>query len=88
MYYGRSLEELAPQYVGKTYQDLEKHIKQQKALKAKFEALEAEANALPDGAAKYEKRNEAEHARKAADNAFLDIVNLIGGFFKVDDIPP
>ena len=33
MYYGRSLEELAPKYVGKTYKTLEKRIKQQKQLR-------------------------------------------------------
>jgi len=86
MYYGRTLEELAPAYVGKTYKFLEKRIKQQKQLQAKFNALDAEANALEDGPAKYAKRDEAEAARKEADDAFLDLVNLIGGFFKVPDI--
>ena len=32
--------------------------------------------------------DEAEHARKEANDAFLDIVNLIGGFVKVEDIRP
>jgi len=86
MYYGRSLEELAPKYVGKTYKTLEKRIKQQKQLRAKYKALKAEADALADGAAKYAKQNDAEHARKDADDAFLDLVNLIGGFFKVEDV--
>jgi len=88
MYYGRTLEEMAPKYVGKTFKSLEKRIRQQKQLQAKFEALDAEANAMEDGSAKYAKRNSAEHARKEANDAFLDITNLIGGFFKAENIAP
>ena len=88
MYYGRTLDDVAPKYVGKTYQKLGKRIHQMKALQQKKEALQAEAEKLPDGPAKYAKMDEAEHARKKADDAFLDIANLIGGFIKVENIAP
>ena len=88
MYYGRTLDEIAPQYVGKTYARLGKNIHQLRVLEQKRDNLKAEAEKLPDGPAKYAKMDEAEHARKEANDAFLDIANLIGGFIKVDDIAP
>jgi len=88
MYYGRTIEDLAPKYVGETYHSLEKKIHQMKELRKKFEALDKEAEALADGPAKYAKRNEAEAARKQADDSFLNIANLIGGFIVADDIKP
>ena len=88
MYYGRSLDEIAPKYVGKTFENLGKHIAQMHELEKKRNALQAEADKLADGPAKYAKMDEAEHARKAANDAFLDIANLIGGFITVKDIEP
>jgi len=88
MYYGRTLDDVAPKYVGKTYANLAKDIRQLHTLEHKRDTLKAEAEALADGPAKYAKMDEAEHARKAANDAFLDIVNLIGGFIKVENIAP
>nr|MBR4281842.1 ATP-binding cassette domain-containing protein [Clostridia bacterium] len=88
MYYGRTLDEIAPEYVGKTYANLAKNIQQMHALEQKHQSLKTEAEALADGPAKYAKMDEAEHARKEANDAFLDIANLIGGFITVKDIAP
>ena len=88
MYYGRTLEDMAPKYVGETYRSLGKKIRKMNELRKKFEALEKEAEAMADGAAKYKKRNEVEAARKVADDSFLNIANLIGGFVVADDIKP
>ncbi len=88
MYYGRTLDEIAPEYVGKTYANLGKNIQQMHVLEKKHQSLKAEADALADGPAKYAKMDEAEHARKEAHDAFLDIANLIGGFISVDNIQP
>lgn len=88
MYYGRSLEDIAPHYMGETIRSLGKKISQMKDLKAKHEALVKEADSMSDGPAKYAKLNEVEVARKKADDSFLNIANLIGGFIIAEDIKP
>ena len=88
MYYGRSLDDLAPKYVGETIKTLAKRRAQLKTLEAKRDAVEKEYNAMPDGEAKYNKANELEVARKEANDCFLDMTNLIGGFLIAEDIKP
>ena len=88
MYYGRSLDDLAPKYVGETIKTLGKRRSQLKTLEAKRDALQKEYDAMPDGEAKYVKANELEVARKEANDCFLDMTNLIGGFLIAEDIKP
>ncbi|MBR6569800.1 MAG: ATP-binding cassette domain-containing protein [Clostridia bacterium] len=88
MYYGRSLDDLAPKYVGETIKTLGKRRAQLKPLEAKRDALQMEYDAMPEGEAKYNKYNELEHARKEANDCFLDMTNLIGGFLIAEDIAP
>ena len=88
MYYGRTLDDMAPKYMGKTISSLSKRREKLKQLESKREALEKEYDAMPDGKAKYAKFNEVEHARKEANDAFLDMANLVGGFMMVDDLAP
>ena len=57
MYYGRSLEELAPKYVGKTISNLDKNKKKLAELERKRDELEKEYEDMPDVKAKYQKRN-------------------------------
>ncbi|MBR4394592.1 MAG: ATP-binding cassette domain-containing protein, partial [Oscillospiraceae bacterium] len=56
MYYGRTLDEIAPKYVGKTIRHLDKNKKKLQELEQKRDALEKEYEAMPDGKAKYQKR--------------------------------
>ena len=88
MYYGRSLDDMAPKYVGETIKTLAKRRAQLKTLEEKREAVEKEYEAMPDGEAKYAKFNDVEQARKEANDCFLDMANLIGGFVMVDDLAP
>jgi len=88
MYYGRSLDDLAPKYVGETIKTLGKRRAQLKTLEAKRDALQKEYDAMPDGEAKYVKANDLEVARKEANDCFLDMTNLIGGFLIAEDIKP
>ena len=88
MYYGRSLDDLAPKYVGETIKTLSKRRAQLKTLEAKRDAIQKEYDAMPDGEAKYVKANELEAARKEANDCFLDMTNLIGGFLIAEDIKP
>ena len=88
MYYGRSLDDLAPRYVGETIKTLGKRRAQLKTLEAKRDALQKEYDAMSDGEAKYVKANDLEVARKEANDCFLDMTNLIGGFLIAEDIKP
>ena len=86
MYYGRTLDEIAPKYVEKTLRTLEKRRTQWKAFVQHRDAMKKEYDAMPDGEAKYKKCNDVTKAEKDANDALLDMANLIGGFVAVKDI--
>ena len=87
MYYGSSLDELAPKYVRVTYTRLPKLIRKQKKLHEKYEHLKAEYDAA-DEKEQMRLHTNMENARKADNDAYLNIVNLVGGFYSVDDLKP
>ncbi len=88
MYYGQSLNDVAPKYIEKTLKKLPALRKQMHVLEQKRDQLEKQYAAAAEGKEKYQLFNELEAARKAAHDAFLDIANIIGGFIKVDDLSP
>ena len=88
MYYGRTLDDLAPKYVGQTLATLDKRRAQLKTLRERRDAVRREYDALPDGKAKYAKYNDLTRAEKEANDAFLDMANLIGGFINAPDLKP
>ena len=88
MYYGRSLDDIAPKYVEKTIKNLDKNKKRLAELEQKRDALEKEYASMPDGKEKYQKRNELDAARKAANDVFLDMTNILGGFILAEDTKP
>lgn len=88
MYYGKSLDDIAPQYVGQTIRTLDKRKAQLKELEKKRDALQKEVEGMADGHAKYAKLNELNQAKKDANDAFLDMANLLGGFMMVEDTKP
>ena len=89
MYYGKTLDDIAPQYVGQTIRTLDKRRVQLKELEKKRDALQKEYDAMTEeGHAKYTKLNELNQAKKEANDAFLDMANLLGGFIMVDDTKP
>ena len=55
MYYGRTLDDLAPAYVKKTLQTLDKRREKWHELKKHLANVQKEYDALPDGEAKYKK---------------------------------
>jgi peptide/nickel transport system ATP-binding protein len=87
MYYGASLDELAPKYVRVTYSRLPSLIRKQKKLHEKYEHLKAEYDAA-DEKEQMRLHTNMENARKADNDAYLNIVNLVGGFYCVDDLKP
>ena len=88
MYYGKSLDDIAPKYVIETISTLDKRKEKCRELDQKRDALQKEYDALPDGPAKYDKQNELQSARKAANDEFLDTANILGGFMTVSDTKP
>ncbi|MCR5264540.1 MAG: ATP-binding cassette domain-containing protein, partial [Clostridiales bacterium] len=84
MYYGRSLDELAPKYVRNTIRNLPSLKEKLKKLQAK----EAEAQKAFDNAPEDEKHDKNEALRQAkrdADAAFMLLANIFGGFMTVSD---
>ena len=87
MYYGRSAEEFAPKYVKKTIQNLEKRRKEYRELEAKRQELQAAYDKL-DEKAQYGEKEKLDKAIKEANDAFLDMVNIVGGLMTVPDLKP
>ncbi len=87
MYYGRSLDDLAPKYVIDTVKNLKKRRAKLAELEQKRDRLEAEYQKLSEKE-QYAKHGELDTARKLAEDALLDITKIIGGFLIVDNLDP
>jgi len=88
MYYGRTLADIAPQYVGETFRTLEKRRKQLREYEQRRDALQKEVDGMQDGKEKFARMNDLEAAKKKANDAFLDMANLVGGFMTLEDLKP
>ena len=80
MYFGRSIDEMAPRYAHDTFRTLTKRHADMKAKQAKYAAFRAEYDKL-EGEARYQKHDEMVRLRKEANDAVLDATTLIGGLF-------
>ena len=87
MYYGASLDEMAPRYVKDTYDHLGKYITKLHGLEAKRDQLQAEYDAA-DEQKRLHLANNLSAAKKAANDAYLNIANLVGGFMSLKDLHP
>ena len=85
MYFGRTIDELAPKYAHDTFRTLTKRHAQMLEKKAKYEAFRAEYDKLPEKE-RYAKHAEMVHLRKEAKDAVLDVTTLIGGLFAHPDL--
>ena len=85
MYYGRSLDDLAPKYVEQTIKNLSKLRGEWKTLEQKKEKIEEEYAALSE-TEQYAKHAELDQARKLAEDAMLNITKIFGGFVVVEDV--
>ncbi len=85
MYYGRSLDELAPRYMYTTIKKFHKLRKEWKELEAKRDKLEAEYASLSEEQ-QYAKHGELDQARKLAEDAMLNLTKIFGGFVAVEDV--
>ncbi|MBP3673406.1 MAG: ATP-binding cassette domain-containing protein [Oscillospiraceae bacterium] len=85
MYFGRSIDELAPQYAYDTFRTLTKRREQMKAAKEKYEAFQAEYDKKSEKE-QYAMHQELVHLRKEANDAMLDVATLIGGLIVAPDL--
>lgn len=88
MYYGRTLDDIAPKYMGETFRNLDKLKKNLEGYEKNRDNLRKEYEAMQDGPEKYSKANELGAAEKKANDAFLDMANLVGGFMTLEDLGP
>lgn len=86
MYYGRPLDEIAPRYMEETIKNLPAKMKSLEAHQAKVELLQKEYDSLKTDEEKYAMHGKLKEAKKIADDAFLDIVQVIGGFYISKDL--
>ena len=84
MYYGCSLTEMAPDYVSETVKNIGARKKKINELEQKVETLQAEYEKMPDGAEKFRKQEACENIRKECNREFLNVVQIIGGFYALD----
>ena len=87
MYYGSSLDELAPKYVKKTVSNLTKLKKKMNEYQAEYEKAQKEYDAA-DEKKKLQLHSDLRAKKKTAEDAYLNIVNLVGGFIVADDLAP
>ena len=92
IYYGKSLDSIAPSYALDIYKNLEKKCKLTKQELVKLQQMEAEYEKLEAELGKsenkeqlktlYAKLNEKNEFRKRVMNNYLAIVRLVGGFYE------
>ncbi len=85
LYYGRSIEDIAPKYVLETYKNLDKEVKELHQLRHKENEDRENYEKLTDEGEKYKALEKYRETEKKARNKYLDIVELIGGFLVADD---
>lgn len=85
MYFGRSIDELAPKYAYDTFKTLTKRWSAMNAKQEKYAAFRKEYDKLEE-TARYQKHSEMVHLRKEANDAVLDVATLIGGNFAHPDL--
>lgn len=87
IYYGRKLDEIAPKYVMDILNNLPAVKKDYIEATAKYEAAQKEFNTVPDGSdEKYTLMNELRVLKKEANDHFINMVQLIGGFYLSEDL--
>lgn len=85
MYYGRSLDDLAPKYVEQTIKNLPKLRSEWKNLEQKKNKLEEAYEKLSE-TEQYAKHEELDQAKKLAEDAMLNITKIFGGFVVVENV--
>ena len=87
MYYGRTLDDVAPKYMLNTIRNLDKKRAEIKTKEAKRDELQKAYDSMTEEQ-RYAKHAELDAAKKAANDALLDVANIIGGLMTVEDLKP
>ena len=87
MYFGRTIDEIAPQYAYRTFRNLEARKEHMFATRKKYEEFQAEYDKLPEKE-QYLKHAELTKLRKEANDAMLDVATLVGGLIVAKDMKP
>ncbi len=87
MYYGRKVNEIAPEYVKDVIKNLPSLHKKYEELDAKRREVRAHYEKL-DEKSQYAEKEKIDHAEKEANDAFLDMANVVGGLMTVKDLKP
>ena len=85
MYYGRKVNEIAPEYVKDVIKNLPSLYKKYEELDAKRREVRAHYEKL-DEKSQYAEKEKLDHAEKEANDAFLDMANVVGGLMTVKDL--
>ena len=86
IYYGRTLDEVAPQYVGKTLDNYKKLLSEYRKFAAKVDAAEKEYDGMTDeGENKLAKLNELNMLKADLKGKYYDLASVVGGFITVED---
>lgn len=88
LYYGRDIDDVAPKYVLDILENLVEKRNTLNKLREKEAQARAAYEAMPESDEKYKALEKLQAAEKEARDMFLDIVQLIGGFFVADDLTP
>lgn len=88
MYYGSTVDELAPKYVLDILENLVSERRKLDELRKKETSARKAYEALPEGDEKYYALEKLRVAEKDARSLFYDIVQLIGGLMVAEDLAP
>ena len=86
IYYGRTVEELAPKYVADIFENLPEKKKKCEESREKAAKLRAEYEKMPEGTAKNIELQKLNEAETVAQNELLDITALVGGLYVADNL--
>lgn len=86
IYYGRTVDEMAPKYVQEIFSKLPAKVKESKELTAKAKEARKKYEAMPNGSEKNIFLNKVNEEEKNALNLLLDITSLIGGLYVADNL--
>ena len=87
MYYGRNLLDVAPKYMAHTVKNLESLRKRRNALREELARSEAAYEKMAEDA-RIRAAGELQDLRRRANNADLDITNIVGGLIDREDLGP
>lgn len=85
MYYGKTLQEIAPKYYLDTINRLPRRKAEMLEKQKKADALQKEYDALPEQE-QFARHSTLTAAKKEAKDALLDLTNLVGGLIVLEDL--